>query len=104
VDVDGSAVIFVADLLANDSPSDGLTVTSVDNPVGGTAVLASEAVTFTPTDPPGSPAGFDYTVADRYARTSVGSVSLTIRPSAPSAGNDTLVLHAQADNTVAIAS
>ena len=73
---------------SNDSPVDNdtdidsatLTVTAVDNAVGGTVSLVSGTITFDPSNDVCEPGdyGFDYTVSDGGAVTDTGHVDVTI--------------------------
>ncbi|HVK72130.1 MAG TPA: Ig-like domain-containing protein, partial [Kofleriaceae bacterium] len=84
--------IPLATLLANDADADGqtLSVTQVNNPTGGTVVIAGTVARFTPTANFNGAAGFDYTVSDG-ALTDVGHVAITVAPvnDPPAATDDT---------------
>ena len=90
---DGPQVpVALGRLLANDSDADGdtLTVTQVDNAVGGTIELHDGAVFFTSSADFSGTAGFDYTVEDGHGGSDVGRVSLEVMPTpdAPVAVDD----------------
>ena len=84
VDQAGPWDIDIAVLLANDNDPDGdsLTITAVDNAVGGTAVLnegeGDNSITFTP--PPdinvGDEFGFEYSISDGNGGTATAYVAL----------------------------
>jgi Ca2+-binding RTX toxin-like protein len=79
---DQPLVIPAADLLGNDSDPDGdsLTIASVSNPVGGTAVLSADgtSITFTPTSNFNGIASFTYTVADGFGGTATATVEVDV--------------------------
>jgi hypothetical protein len=70
VENSGTRLIPLASLLENDAPgpadetSQSLTVTSVTDAIGGTAVLEASGVSFTPATDYFGPASFNYTVRD----------------------------------------
>ena len=72
--------IAVAALLANDSDLDGdaLTVTAVDQSIGGTAVLDGAIVRFTPTANFYGDASFTYTVSDGHGASSTALATLSV--------------------------
>jgi hypothetical protein len=86
VPVNGSLVIPVAQLLANDSDPDGdpLSVTGVSNATGGTAVLdaAAGTVTFTPTKDYVGSASFNYAITDGQGNNASATVSATVQSGA----------------------
>ena len=100
----GVRIISFASLLANDSagPNESgqtLTITAVNNVVGGTAVINGTNIEFTPTPNFNGAASFDYTVQDNGTtngvndfRTATGTASFTITEvnDPPTAGNDSL--------------
>src|SRR5205085_2061782 len=67
-------------LLVNDTDVDGdtLTITSVNNAVGGTVSIVGTNVIFSPTLNFNGSASFDYTVSDGHGGTDIGSVTFTI--------------------------
>ena len=78
---DGSLTLISTVLLANDQDADGdpLSIVSVDNAVGGTAVLTAEGdVIFTAAADFTGEAGFDYTVSDTTDATSSAHVSISV--------------------------
>ncbi|MFZ4411309.1 MAG: tandem-95 repeat protein, partial [Paracraurococcus sp.] len=72
--------VAVAALLANDSDAegDGLSITAVGSPVGGTAVLSGSTITYTPTGTAANTGTFNYTVSDGQGGTATGSVTVNI--------------------------
>jgi hypothetical protein len=72
-------VIPTGDLLDNDTDVEGaiLVVTSVSDPVGGTAVLDGTSITFTPAPNFTGDGGFVYTIFDGEA-TDTGQVTVTV--------------------------
>ncbi|WP_422049928.1 beta strand repeat-containing protein [Shimia sp.] len=84
--------IATSDLIANDTDveNDALSVAAVANPVGGTVALSGNTVTFTPATGFTGAASFEYTVADGFGGTDVGTVSVAVGANAPPvAVNDT---------------
>ncbi len=84
------------DLLGNDSDPDGdsLTITSVQNGVGGSAVLDSDGnIIFTPTDGFSGTASFEYTVGDTvravYQKFSTATVTVEVDPITNAVKNET---------------
>ncbi|AEG93382.1 Ig-like domain-containing protein [Ramlibacter tataouinensis] len=77
---DQAVTIPAATLLANDSDADGqaLTLTSVQNAVGGTVALVGGNVVFTPTADYHGPASFTYTVSDGQGGSTTATVSLAV--------------------------
>ncbi len=82
-------IIPVANLLGNDTDKNGdsLTITAVNNAIGGTATLndngtihdsGDDTITFTPNQDKGENANFKYTVSDRQGGTDVGLVTVMI--------------------------
>ncbi len=69
-----------ATLLGNDTDIDGntLTITSVQNPVGGTVALVGGNVVFTPTVGFTGPATFTYTVSDGNGGASTATVTIDV--------------------------
>ena len=86
VDQTGPWDIDIAVLLANDNDPDGdlLTITAVDNAVGGTAVLnegegeVETSITFTPSPDinVGDEFGFEYSISDGNGGTAAAYVAL----------------------------
>ena len=76
-----SAEIYISTttLMANDQGT-GISVVSVSNVVGGTAVLNGTTVTFTSTGNANEPASFDYTIRDVMNREVTTTVTLTVTP------------------------
>jgi len=73
-----SLLISAASLLANDSsPGNTLSITGVQNPVGGTVTLNGTTIEFTSTGQAGQLASFQYTVSDGYG-TQTGTVIITV--------------------------
>src|SRR5207302_10340287 len=84
-----------AQLLGNDTDVDGttLTIASVTNGTGGTAVLnAGGTVTFTPNANFNGAASFSYTATDGLASSNTATVTVNVAAvnDAPVANNDTL--------------
>ncbi|WP_283805466.1 tandem-95 repeat protein [Tardiphaga sp. OK246] len=80
---DGKVVISTAQLLANDTDTDGdtLTVTAVSNASHGTVVLnADHTISFIPTANYSGEAGFDYTISDGHGGSATAHVSFTLAP------------------------
>ena len=77
---DGTVVIPVATLLANDRDSEGdtLVIVSVDGATNGTVQLSGENVTFTPALNYHGHASFIYTVSDGNGGSATANVDLTI--------------------------
>ena len=79
---DGTLIIPVSILLANDTDAEGdtLTVKAVTNPVNGTVQLTGGGaqVTFNPTMGFEGTARFDYTVSDGHGGAGTGSVSIAV--------------------------
>jgi VCBS repeat-containing protein len=110
--------IAVSALLSNDQPgpanesSQQLTISSVTNPVGGTAVLVGGDVIFTPTADYNGPAGFSYMLRDNGttsgaldAKTMAVTVSFVITEvnDAPQATPDAaIVAEDSAANVIAV--
>ncbi len=78
----GPRQIAFADLTGNDDDpdDDGLTVTAVDDAVGGTVSISAGKVIFTPTANYGGAAGFTYTVSDGEGGTDTATVEFDIAP------------------------
>ena len=82
-----AVIIPVANLLGNDTDKNGdsLTITAVNNAIGGTVTLndngtiddSDDTITFTPNQDNGN-ANFKYTVSDRQGGTDVGLVTVMI--------------------------
>jgi hypothetical protein len=95
---DTDVVIDAADLAANDTDTedDGLTVTGVSDPTGGSVSLDAGTITFTPdADLCGTgEAGFDYTVEDGNGGSDTGHVTidLTCTQDGPDADDDTVMV------------
>ncbi|MBC7951184.1 MAG: cadherin-like domain-containing protein, partial [Rhodospirillaceae bacterium] len=91
---DSPLVISTASLLANDGDVEGsaLSITSVDNAVGGTVTLSGGTVVFTPTANTSGNASFTYTVSDGTGGISTATVAVTVAPvnDAPEANADLL--------------
>ncbi len=89
---DTPLVINIADLLANDTDTDGDTISfvSLANVINGTAVVANGQITFTPTANFDGIARFDYTITDGNGRTDVARVTIEVTPdnAAPILGPD----------------
>ena len=78
--VQGDTILFSAtSLLENDTADDGktLSITSVQNPVGGTVTLNGTNIQFVSTGQAGDPASFQYTVSDGV-NTATGTVLITV--------------------------
>lgn len=77
-----SFVISFATLLGNDRDADldGLTVTGVSAPVGGTAVLEETGIRFTLTADFNGEAGFRYSIADGRGGSSEATAAFTVKP------------------------
>lgn len=79
----GTLVISIAALLANDTDANGdaLTITGVGNALNGTVALDKQAgtVIFTPANNYSGPASFTYTLSDGRGGTDQGNVSLTVQ-------------------------
>ena len=93
---DTAVVYSAAQLLGNDTDSDGntLTIASVTSGAGGTAVLnANGTVTFTPNANFNGTADFTYTVTDGTVTSNVATVSVSVAAvnDAPVANNDSLI-------------
>jgi Ca2+-binding RTX toxin-like protein len=89
---DGTVIIPVTVLLANDRDSDGdaLAILSVQDALNGTAQLSGGSVIFSPALNHHGQAGFSYTVADAQGATATASVDLAISAvNDPPAGADT---------------
>ncbi|WP_414622178.1 calcium-binding protein [Calothrix sp. CCY 0018] len=93
-----AVIIPVANLLGNDTDKNGdsLTITAVNNAIGGTVTLndngtiddsGDDTIIFTPNQDNGN-ANFEYTVSDRQGGTDVGLVTVMIPNNIE--GNDTL--------------
>lgn len=69
-------------LTTNDIDYSGsaLTVTSVDNPIGGTVTLSGNNITFLSTGLAGQPASFRYKVQNTYGVVQYGNVNFNITP------------------------
>ncbi|MDA5094651.1 Ig-like domain-containing protein [Aliiroseovarius sp. KMU-50] len=82
--------ITEATLLANDTDTenDPLSITAVGNASGGTVVLVSGVITFTPTAGYSGPASFTYDIADGNGGTATATVSLTVGNNTPPVAND----------------
>ncbi|WP_184326942.1 DUF4082 domain-containing protein [Rhizobium sp. BK529] len=80
---DGTLVVSIAALLANDADADGdaLTITGVGNALHGTVALDKQngTVIFTPSASYTGPASFTYTLSDGRGGTAQGNVSLTVQ-------------------------
>ena len=82
---DTAITLSAADVLGNDTDSDGgtLTITAVDNAVNGNVVLnPNGTITFTPTSNYHGGASFDYTISDGQGGTSTATatVNVTVTP------------------------
>ncbi|WP_253958306.1 DUF4082 domain-containing protein [Rhizobium sp. WYJ-E13] len=79
----GTLVISIAALVANDTDANGdaLTITAVGNALNGTVTLDKQAgtVIFTPANNYTGPASFTYTLSDGRGGTDQGNVSLTVQ-------------------------
>lgn len=77
-----SFVISFATLLGNDHDADldGLTVTGVSSPVGGTAVLEETGIRFTLTADFNGEAAFRYSIADGRGGASEATAAFTVKP------------------------
>jgi VCBS repeat-containing protein len=82
INEDAALVIPATMLTANDTDSDGdtLTVTSVQGAINGTVSLAAGVVTFTPTLNYNGPASFTYTISDGHGGTSTATMNIGINP------------------------
>jgi hypothetical protein len=78
----GVLTITPSQLLGNDSDvdNDTLTITSVGNATGGTVVLQSGNVQFTPAADYNGPASFDYTISDGKGGTATATAGFAISP------------------------
>ena len=86
VDVQQGSQVLISEsaLIANDSTSfPPITVTGVQNPVGGTLNFNSPNITYTSTGISGDPASFEYTVTDDVGNTAVGNVFMNVTPLPP---------------------
>ncbi|WP_346347371.1 DUF4082 domain-containing protein [Bradyrhizobium sp. dw_411] len=87
VNENGSTTISASALLANDTDSNGLSlsVTGVSNPTNGTVSYnsATQSVTFTPTAGYAGPATFTYSAADSSGAHASATVSLTVNDPNP---------------------
>lgn len=80
---DVAVTITAASLLANDTDVDGdtLSLSSVNNPVGGTVALDGNGdVVFTPDANFNGEATFDYSVSDGFGGTSTSTVTVVVSP------------------------
>jgi hypothetical protein len=77
---DVALTIAPATLLANDSDANGdpLTITSVQNPAGGTVALGDSGVVFTPSPNFNGSGSFTYTVDDGGGGTATATVGVTV--------------------------
>jgi Ca2+-binding RTX toxin-like protein len=89
---DTALVINIADLLANDTDTDGDTISfvSLANVTNGMATIANGQIAFTPAANFDGMAGFDYTITDGNGRTDVAHVRINVAPDnvAPVLGRD----------------
>ena len=87
VNENGSTTISASALLANDTDSNGLSlsVTGVSNPTNGIVSYnsATQSVTFTPTAGYAGPAAFTYSAADSSSANASATVSLTVNDPNP---------------------
>ena len=85
-------VINTADLLANDTDTDGDTITfvSLANVTNGTATAVNGQITFTPNANFDGEAGFDYTITDGNGRADTAHVTIDVarNNAAPVLGRD----------------
>ena len=96
-----------AELVGNDTDANGnsLSVQSVSNATGGTAVLNGDGtVTFTPTPNFNGTAGFDYVVSDGAGGTDTGHVTVTVTSvnDAPMANADSFTTNEDTPLSVAV--
>ncbi len=75
-----AGVPVTVNVLANDSDPDGdpLTITSVDNVQGGTAVISNGAVIFTPTAGFSGTGSFTYSISDGQGGTASATASISV--------------------------
>ncbi len=78
-------------VLANDTPTGGLTLIAVSDPPNGSAAISGSAVVYTPDPGFASPPNdtFTYTVRDRFERTATATVTVTVNPPGLTAADDT---------------
>lgn len=78
-------ILINVSVLTNDSDDDGdtLSIGGVTTPSHGTAVIAGDAVTYSPTDNYHGADSFDYTVNDGFGGSDTGTVNITV-----TSGND----------------
>lgn len=89
-DEDMPLILSASELLLNDNDVDGdtLMVTSVQDALGGTVMLADGQITFSPTENASGPASFTYTVSDGNGGLSTAAVFITVNAvnDAPTSG------------------
>jgi cysteine-rich repeat protein len=103
---DTAVMIPASTLLANDTDSDGptLTITAVGNAVNGAVALSATTITFTPAANFHGAARFDYTVSDgTLSDTGTVVVTVTAVNDAPVAGNDSATTSANTPASIAAA-
>ena len=78
-------------MLANDTPTGGLTLIQVSDPPNGSATINGNTVVYTPDPGFASPPNdtFTYTVRDRFQQTATATVTVTVRPPGLNAVDDT---------------
>jgi len=81
-----AAIVPISNMLANDSYGGDtldLSVSSVGNAVGGTAVIDGANISFTSTGSVGQAASFDYTVSDGNGLEATSTVTMTVVAAPP---------------------